>query len=131
MAAEAQRAQRAQSGESVEYWRPERRIRCARYLCSSARKTLYPLRSLRLCGQSLMLDQLGMSQEVDGSTMLDNTVLLWGNELGVGNTHDYKNIPWVLAGGAGGYLKSRATSRAAPRRRARARRSRPRAAREC
>jgi hypothetical protein len=53
-----------------------------------------------------MLDQLAATQEVDGSTMLDNTVLLWGNELGVGNTHDYKNIPWVLAGGAGGYLKS-------------------------
>ena len=53
-----------------------------------------------------MLDQLAASKEVDGSSMLDNTVLLWGNELGVGNTHDYKNIPWLLAGGAGGYLKS-------------------------
>ena len=36
----------------------------------------------------------------DGSNMLDNTLLLWGNELGVGNTHDYKNIPWMLAGGS-------------------------------
>ncbi len=53
-----------------------------------------------------MLDQLAATKESDGSTMLDNTVLLWGNELGVGNTHDYKNIPWMLAGGAGGYLKS-------------------------
>jgi hypothetical protein len=31
---------------------------------------------------------------------------LWGNELGVGNTHSYKNIPWMLAGGAGGYFKT-------------------------
>jgi|HubBroStandDraft_1064217.scaffolds.fasta_scaffold64974_2 uncharacterized protein DUF1552 len=53
-----------------------------------------------------LLDQLAATLESDGSTMLDNTVLLWGNELGVGNTHDYKNIPWMLAGGAGGYLKT-------------------------
>jgi hypothetical protein len=53
-----------------------------------------------------MLDQLSTTLESDGSTMLDNTVLLWGNELGVGNTHDYRNIPWMLAGGAGGYLNS-------------------------
>jgi uncharacterized protein DUF1552 len=53
-----------------------------------------------------MLDQLATTQEADGSTMLDNTVLLWGNELGVGNTHSYKNIPWMLAGGAGGYFKT-------------------------
>jgi hypothetical protein len=53
-----------------------------------------------------MLDQLAATQEADGSTMLDNTVLLWGNELGVGNTHSYKNIPWMLAGGAGGYFKT-------------------------
>jgi hypothetical protein len=53
-----------------------------------------------------MLDQLAATMEPDGSTMLDNTVLLWGNELGVGNTHSYKNIPWMLAGGAGGYFKT-------------------------
>jgi len=53
-----------------------------------------------------MLDQLSTTLESDGSTMLDNTVLLWGNELGVGNTHSYKNIPWMLAGGAGGYFKT-------------------------
>jgi hypothetical protein len=53
-----------------------------------------------------MLDQLAATKEADGSTMLDNTVLLWGNELGVGNTHSYKNIPWMLAGGAGGYFKT-------------------------
>ncbi len=50
-----------------------------------------------------MLDGLAAVPEV-GGTMLDNTVLLWGNELGVGNNHSYKNIPWLLAGG-GGYFK--------------------------
>ncbi len=52
-----------------------------------------------------VLDKLALVPEADGSTMLDNTLLLWGNELGAGNTHSYKNIPWVLAGGAGGYFK--------------------------
>jgi hypothetical protein len=52
-----------------------------------------------------MLDALAAVQEPDGSTMLDSSLILWGNELGAGNTHTYKNIPWVLAGGAGGYFK--------------------------
>jgi hypothetical protein len=51
-----------------------------------------------------LLDKLDAVQEVGGGTMLDSTVLLWGNELGIGNSHSYKNIPWVLAGG-GGYFK--------------------------
>jgi Protein of unknown function (DUF1552) len=55
-----------------------------------------------------MVDYLAKTPEPDGSgtTMLDNSVFLWGNELGVGNTHSYKNIPWMLAGGAGGYFKT-------------------------
>jgi hypothetical protein len=52
-----------------------------------------------------VLDQLAAVQEPDGSSMLDSSCILWGNELGVGNTHTHMNIPWVLAGGAGGYFK--------------------------
>jgi hypothetical protein len=52
-----------------------------------------------------LLDRLKAMPEVDGGNFLDNTVLLWGNELGAGNTHTYKNIPWLLAGGASGYFK--------------------------
>jgi hypothetical protein len=55
-----------------------------------------------------LLDQLAAVKEPDGSTLLDNTVVLWGNELGVGNTHDYKNIPWLLAGGASYFKMGRA-----------------------
>jgi hypothetical protein len=47
-----------------------------------------------------LLDKLAAADEPDGSKLLDNTLLLWGNELGAGNTHDYKNIPWLLAGGS-------------------------------
>lgn len=52
-----------------------------------------------------VLDRLAEAQEVDGGSMLDNTLLLWGNELGAGNTHTHKDIPWLLAGGAGGYFE--------------------------
>lgn len=53
-----------------------------------------------------VLDRLDEVEEADGSTMLDSSLLLWGNEIGAGNTHTYENIPWVLAGSAGGDLKT-------------------------
>jgi hypothetical protein len=53
-----------------------------------------------------MLDALSAVQEADGSSMLDSSLILWGNELGAGNNHTYKNIPWLIAGGAGGALKT-------------------------
>jgi hypothetical protein len=39
-------------------------------------------------------------------TMFDNTVILWANELGIGNAHTHTQIPLMLAGSAGGYLKT-------------------------
>ncbi len=39
-------------------------------------------------------------------TMFDNTVILWCNELGIGNAHTHTNIPFMLAGSAGGYFKT-------------------------
>jgi hypothetical protein len=44
-------------------------------------------------------------QEGEG-TLLDNTVMLWGNELGRGNSHSLNEIPFVLAGSAGGALRT-------------------------
>ena len=52
-----------------------------------------------------MADKLAAATDADGSSMLDNTLLLWGNELGKGNTHTYKDIPWMILGGAGGSLR--------------------------
>jgi hypothetical protein len=37
---------------------------------------------------------------------LDNSVIVWGNELGLGNSHTLTDIPFVLAGSAGGYLRT-------------------------
>src|SRR4029077_37029 len=36
-----------------------------------------------------LLDRLAATPEADGGTLLDHTLLLWGNELGVGNSHTY------------------------------------------
>ena len=46
---------------------------------------------------------LAQIPEGDG-TVLDNTAILWGNEVSVGNTHSLENIPYLIAGNAGGAL---------------------------
>lgn len=40
-------------------------------------------------------------------TLLDNTVLLWTNELGKGNSHTLENVPFVLVGGGLGFQMGR------------------------
>jgi len=41
-----------------------------------------------------------LSQIPEGSgTVLDNTLVLWGNEVAEGNTHAHENIPFITAGG--------------------------------
>lgn len=55
-----------------------------------------------------LLARLDAVPEGDG-TLLDHTVVLWGNELSRGNTHDLTDIPFVLTGGGllpgGRYLR--------------------------
>jgi hypothetical protein len=51
-----------------------------------------------------LLDKLSSYSMPNGS-LLDNSVAAWTNDLGHGVSHTYENIPWVLAGSAGGYLK--------------------------
>jgi hypothetical protein len=48
-----------------------------------------------------LLDSLKNAKEADGSSMLDNTLVLWVNELSRGNAHSHDHMPFVLAGGAG------------------------------
>jgi hypothetical protein len=38
-------------------------------------------------------------------TVLDNTLVVWGSELGTGNSHSFEQVPFVLAGGAAGRLR--------------------------
>ena len=43
-----------------------------------------------------------------GGSLLDNTTILWTNELGEGNSHTREDIPWVLVGGGLGFRSGRA-----------------------
>jgi len=53
-----------------------------------------------------LLSRLAAVPDVDGSTLLDNTLVLWSNELAKGNTHSRMGAPYVLAGHAGGALRA-------------------------
>jgi len=50
-----------------------------------------------------LLQQLDGVPEGNGS-LLDHTIVLWGNELGKGNAHTRRKIPFVMAGGGKGYF---------------------------
>ena len=52
-----------------------------------------------------LLERLSSIPEGDG-TLLDNTVVLWCNELGVGNAHTRRDVPYVLAGSCGGWFRT-------------------------
>jgi len=43
----------------------------------------------------------------DTGTLLDNTLIVWTNELGKGNSHTLDNIPFVLIGGGFGFEMGR------------------------
>jgi hypothetical protein len=51
-----------------------------------------------------LLDRLAAVPEGAG-TMLDNTLVVWGSELGKGNSHSFAQVPFVVAGGAGGAVR--------------------------
>jgi hypothetical protein len=53
-----------------------------------------------------LLDSLQKAKEADGTSMLDNTLVIWINELARGNAHSHDKMPYVLAGGAGGGLRT-------------------------
>ncbi len=48
-----------------------------------------------------VMTQLDSIPEGDG-TVLDNTLILLGNEVGLGNIHSHTNIPFLAMGGVGG-----------------------------
>lgn len=53
-----------------------------------------------------LLSRLSGTEAGDGSSLLDHSVVLWCNELSNGNTHDHSGVPYVLAGQAGGRLRT-------------------------
>ena len=61
------------------------------------------------CGEfAYMAKRLSETPEPSGDgTMLDNTLLVWMNELGKGNSHTLDNIPCVIVGGGAGLTMGR------------------------
>jgi len=61
------------------------------------------------CGElSYLVEKLAGTPEPGGSgSLLDNTLVVWSNELGKGNTHTLDNIPFVLIGGGFGFEMGR------------------------
>lgn len=51
-----------------------------------------------------LLNKLAQTTEADGSSMLDNTVVLWTAELANGNFHTNSDLPVATFGAAGGAL---------------------------
>jgi hypothetical protein len=52
-----------------------------------------------------LADKLAGYDEGDG-TVLDNCALVWMNDLADGKVHSYEDMPHVLVGGCGGYLRT-------------------------
>ncbi len=52
-----------------------------------------------------LLERLDSIQEADGSTLLDNTVFTYGSGLGDGATHQYNDLPIIIAGSGSGKFK--------------------------
>lgn len=48
-----------------------------------------------------LIDKLKSLKEVNGGTVFDHSVLVFGSGLGSGNTHDGRDLPYLLAGGKG------------------------------
>jgi hypothetical protein len=46
-----------------------------------------------------LLQKLDRIRQADGTTLLDNTLLTYGSGLGDGSTHQYNDLPIIMAGG--------------------------------
>lgn len=53
-----------------------------------------------------MLEKMASIEEANGSTLLDNTIFTYGSGLGDGTSHQYDNLPIIVAGKGGGKLKT-------------------------
>jgi hypothetical protein len=51
------------------------------------------------------MEKLKKLQDADGSSILDNSLILYGSPIGDSNLHNHKRVPLFLAGKAGGALK--------------------------
>jgi len=53
-----------------------------------------------------LLEQLDAVEDVDGTTLLDNSLLFFSSEISDGNAHNHNDMPILLAGKGGGDISS-------------------------
>lgn len=53
-----------------------------------------------------LVQKMDAIQEADGSSLLDNTIFTYGSGLGDGATHQYTDLPIIVAGSGGGRLRT-------------------------
>ncbi len=53
-----------------------------------------------------LAEKMESIQESDGSTLLDNTLFTYGSGLGDGSTHQYSDLPIIVAGSGGGKFQT-------------------------
>src|SRR5437016_4594250 len=51
------------------------------------------------------LEKMEQTKDVDGHSLLDNSMIVYGSGNADGNRHTHSNLPILLAGGGGGGLK--------------------------
>lgn len=52
-----------------------------------------------------LLEGLKGAEDVDGNSVLDNSLVYFSSEISDGNRHNHDNLPVILAGGGGGALR--------------------------
>ena len=53
-----------------------------------------------------MIERMSAIEEADGSSLLDNTLFTYGSGLGDGSTHQYNDLPIIVAGKGGGGFRN-------------------------
>lgn len=53
-----------------------------------------------------LMTRMSTIMEADGSSMLDNTLIVWCSEIARGNTHSHRDMPFLMAGSMGGHFKT-------------------------
>jgi hypothetical protein len=55
---------------------------------------------------SALIAKLKQIDDPAGGKLFDNTLVLWGNNMGQGGAHTSQELPWILAGNCGHYFKT-------------------------
>ncbi len=53
-----------------------------------------------------MIEKMMTIEEADGTTLLDNSMVLYGSGISDGDRHDHVNLPVIVLGKGGGTLRA-------------------------